>query len=346
MAVYWVGQDGNVWYKSGGSTQNMGAANTYELQNDGIRAYLGSGNPTAQQLAEGVGWSAADRISDPLAPTGSPTTTTAPSGSTAPARVAPVLNQAAVNNTQLTIDQLPGILQAALTAEGTRYDNTVRDFQAQETGQRGTYDKSTTTNQLNYDSNFMDSIRAGIKGLGGLMALLRGTGASGGTVDDTVRDTVGGVTSNDIRAGADTRNENQGALDSSLSEFLTSLGVKRKTNEDTRVNNERSLRRDTDTQLQDLYGKMAGFYGDAEMTGQRDNWMNRAGSLTPAIAANSSARVSPYDTTPVPVQAPQLTAFAAPTQPNVLAAPSDGQVGSGIFTMSDRRRREPALAGA
>lgn len=338
--VYWVGADGNTYMKGDGF--NGGAVTKW------VAPLL-----SPQQL----GWSEIDDPVNPRGTTGTATGTapsTAPSGGSAPApvRVAPALNQAAVNNTQMTIDQIPGILQAALEAEAQRYQNTTAGFNAQETAQKGTYDQSTTTNQLNYDANFMDSIRAGIKGLGGLMQILRGTGASGGSVEGDVRNVVGGVTANDIRTGADTRNENQSGLDSALSQFLTDLGLKRRQNEDVRVNNERSLRRDASTQLQDLYGKMAGFYGDAERTGERDAFMARAGALTPEIAANSTARVSAYDQTPVAVQAPQLTAFAAPSQPNVITAPSDGQVGSGIFAISDRRRdrqaeqQVPALAGA
>lgn len=274
--------------------------------------------------------------------TGGSTASAAPSGggSAAPR---PVFNQAGADNTQRTINEIPGLLNAALAAERTRYGNTVSEFNNQEAGQRKTYDTSTTTNQQNYDANFMDSIRAGIKGLGGLMALLRGTGAAGGSAEDQVRDTVGGVTSQDIRTGADTQKENQLALDSSLSAFLDELGRKRRQNDDTLVNNERAIRRDSDTTLQDLYSKMAGFYGDVGNTGAANEWMNRAGSLTPAIAQNSRTQVSAYDTTPVVVKAPELTAFAAPTQPSVTTSP-DGQVGSGIFTMTDPRRRRESQA--
>lgn len=333
--VAWIGADGNLWWRQGDQVINSGAATNYEFTNGGLRS-LNFDTP----LGQGSGFApGVTQIADPNVRTPAPT-----GGGTAAPR--PVLNQGAVNNTQMAIDQLPAILQQALAAEGTRFSNTANEFNNQEGAQRKTYEGSTVTNQQNYDATFMDSIRAGIKGLGGLMALLRGTGAAGGSVDDSVRDTVGGVTSQDIRTGADTREENQGALDSSLSEFLTSLGGKRKLAEDTRVNNERALRRENATQLQDLYGKMAGFYGDAEMTPQRDSFMARAGSLTPEIAANTASVVSPYDSTPVAVTAPQLTAFAGPTQPNVLAAPADGQVGSGIFTMSDRRRKDPVLAGA
>lgn len=328
----WVGADGNLWVTTPEGTQNWGQyAGNYEFTSGGIRA-TNFNTP----LGEGAGFApGVDQIADPNPPQRAPS-----GGGTVVQR--PVLDRAAVDNTQRTIDQIPGLLQAALAAEGQRYQNVVNDFNAQETGQRKTYDESTVTNQKNYDANFMDSIRAGIKGIGGLMALLRGTGAGGGTAEDLARDVVGGVTANDIRTGADTQKENQTALDSSLSGFLTELQRKRQANEDTKTNNERAIRRDSNTQLQDLFGKMAGYYGAAEMEPERVNWMNRAGGLTPSIAADSNTQVSAYDTTPIAVQAPKVTAFAGPTQPNVLAGDSAerGRVGSGIFTMSDRRRKE------
>lgn len=338
MAVYWIGQDNNIWYKDENGTRNMGPAGA----NAGNPAPDANGfyDPWADPTEHAIHFDA-QQIADPMVQQQSAPSN--PNGGVA----RPVLNRAAVDNTQRSIDQIAPLLQAALEAEGTRFSNAANEQNNQEQSQRGQYGESTTTNQKNYDANFMDSIRAGIKGLGGLMALLRGTGAAGGSVDQDVRNTVGGVTSNDIRQGADTQKENQTALDASLSSFLTDLGVKRRQNEDTRVNNERAYRRDSNTQLQDLYGKMAGYYGDAGDSGNADRFMRMAGDLTPEIAANSRTQISPYDTTPVAVQAPKVTAFAGPTQPNVLAVPSDGQVGSGIFTMTDNRRRKDAVpAGA
>lgn len=324
--VYWIGTDGNTYMKGDGF--NGGQVTKWMAP---------------LQSPQNLGFQQIDDPVNPRQVQGAATTAPSGGGTAAPARV---LNQGAVNNTQMTIDQLPALLQAAIESEGQRYRNAIGGFDVQEQQQRGTYDKSTETNQLNYDSNFMDSIRAGVKGLSGLFNILRGTGAAGGSVEGDVRDVVGEVTSKDIRGGADTRNENQTALDSSLSTFLTDLGLKRRQNEDIGVNNERAIRRDSATQLQDLYGKMAGFYGDADRTAEANNWMARAGSLTPEIATNSRTAVSNYDTTPVAVKAPELTAFANPSQPNAIVAPSDGQVGSGIFSISDRRRtRQPVPVG-
>lgn len=196
--VYWTGTDGNVYLKSPTGVTNLGSAQQakpWDLTLNGAQE-IADPNPGG---GGGGGGS------------------TAPSGTGASY---PALNRGAVNNTQLAIDQIPALLAAALANEDTGYGNTTAGFNSQEEAQRGTYDKSTTTNQLNYDANFMDSIRAGIKGFGNMLAILRGTGAAGGTAQDNVQDVVGSVTSNDIRTGADTRDTNQSALDASLSQFF------------------------------------------------------------------------------------------------------------------------------
>lgn len=341
QAVYWVGQDGNIYYGSGqegAPVMNLGNQKTGGM----IEGQGGIYDPWTDNGVPQLTY-AATKIADPALQQSAP----AGGGGT----TQPALNEAGIRNTQGTIDQLPALLQAALATERTRYDNAIRDFGAQESQQRGQYKEGSDTNQLNYDSTFMDSIRAGIKGLGGLFALLRGTGAAGGTAQDQVRDVVGAQTAQDIRGGADVREENQGALDTGLETFLTDLKRKKEVNADTFENNQRAVRRDTDTQLQDLYSKMAGFYGDAGRTAEAESWMNRAGEITPRIAQNSRTQLSKYDTTPVQVQAPELTAFSKPTQPNIIAGQSPQQVGSGIFAISDRRKekeqtRTPVLAGA
>lgn len=335
-ATYWIGQDGNIYYGSGeqgapvldlGSAQN----GQFEARADGLYdKFTDNGVPRKIYSAS--------QIDNPSGSGGQVLGANTVAGT--PAKQ---LNQAGVDATQKTIDELPGLLRDALAAEDTSFGNVVKGYDASQQQQQGQYDTSTTTNQQNYDSNFMDAIRSGIKGLAGVMALLRGTGAAGGTAEDLARDTVGGVTSNDIRTGADTQKENQGQLDSSLASFLSDLKLKRQAAEDTHSNNRSAITRDSNTQLQDLFGKLAGFYGDVGDTSNADAWTNKAAALTPEIARDSRTKVSNYDTTPVVVHAPNLTAFATPTQPNLLAPPSDGQVGSGIFTMDSRRKKDATV---
>ena len=256
-------------------------------------------------------------------------------GNTAPK---PVLNTAAIANTQKSIDQLPLILQMALDADRQKYENAKAAFNTQEAQEQGKYDTGTTTNQLNYDSNLMASLRAGTKGLGGLLSILRGTGA-----ENWARDAVMETTNNDIRGGLDTRNQNQTGLDNSIGNFLTELAGKRRSNDETLQNNEFAARSANATQAQKLYSDMASVYADAEDTGNATKFMNKAGDYSGDIARYSTAPVGAYDEKPVEVKAAPITAFSGATKQNVTATEGNQGGGAGIFTLGDTRRK---LAGA
>lgn len=324
QGVYWIGQDGNVWASNGGAAQNWGQA----ISTSANGAQAANGSVMGYQIAD-------PNPGNPGAPTAPRQAATGP---------APVLNRAAINNTQLSLDQLPGLLEAALAAEATNYANTTKGFAAQKQQQQGAYDESTTTNQQNYDSNLMSAVRAGSKGLHGLLSLLRG--AAQGTAGDLARDAVTTNVAGDIRTGADTQKENQTSLDSTLATFLTGLKEKEQKAVDTRANNESAIRRDNATQAQSLYKTMADLYSEGGDTNAATDFLGRAGSLTPTIAQNSRQQVSAYDSTPVEVKAPTISAFEGPTQPNVTSVGNDsGQIGSGIFKIGDARRRRE-LVGA
>ena len=254
-----------------------------------------------------------------------------------PASTSTPLNTAAIANTQKSIDQLPAILQAALDAEQMKYENANRGFNEQQAQEQAKYDTGTTTNQQNYDSNLMAALRSGAKGLGGLLSILRGTG-----IEDWARGAVADTTNSDIRTGLDTRDQNQTSLDTSLGSTLTELAGKRRANDETLRNNQFAARGNNATQLQDLYGKMAGFYSDAGNNGEATRYMNMAGDQSPEIARYSIAPVSAYDSTPVNVKAANVTAFGSPTQQNVTSSNTNNGSSAGIFTVGDARKR---LAG-
>ena len=182
----------------------------------------------------------------------------------------------------------------------------------------------------------MASLRAGAKGLGGLLSILRGTGAEG-WANDAVRDT----TSSDIRTGLDTRNENQTSLDNGMGSFLGELAGKRRDNEATRQNNEFAHRGNNASEAQRLYKEMAGFYSDAEDTGNATRLMNKAGEYTPEIAKYSVAPVRGYDSSPVKVQAAPVTAFGGAAEQNV-NYDGGSNPNNGIFTINNTRKK---LAG-
>lgn len=314
--VYWTGQDGKTWVKSSGYNGALGTD--------------WANNQNAVDMINGL-----SRISDPNAPEQAPQQAPAGGGGGGGGTQYKPLNQQLVDNTQGSINSLDGILARALANERNSYANVQGDFNAQEGEQRGQYKQSTDNNMGNYDSNFMAALRSGAKGLGGLMSALRGTGSG----EDWGRETVAGVTANDIRTGADTFKENQTGLDNTLSSFVSDLERKRRAADDTFASNKSAITRDSLTQRQELLNKMAELYGDAGQTATANNWLSQSGALTPQIAQNSVGQVSKYGDTAVPVKAAELSAFADATQPNTAINDGTGGLGAGLFTVGERERR-------
>lgn len=327
---YWQGQDGNYYLRASGI--------------DGV-TNLGRNPSNNQNFVQYVNSGAYSQIDDPMAGSVMGASTPAPSGGgTGAAR--PVFDQASADATQGSINSLAGILAEALSNAERGYTNARSVMDQQEAGERKKFDESSLSNMQNYDSNLMESIRAGSRGLSGLRSALRGGGGGGNSfANQWVEDTVGDTTSGDIREGFNTFDENKRGLDSSLSTFLTNLSGKRQENEDTFENNKRAAIRDNAAQSQDLYTKLAGIYGEGGRTAERDNLVRTASGFTPTIAANSNARVSAYNTAPIQVESPNITAFEGPEKQGMTA--DSGRLDQGIFSLNDpRRKRESATAGA
>jgi hypothetical protein len=109
-AAAWIGQDGNLWYKSSQGTQNWGAADNYEFVEGGIRA-----KNFNTPLGEGSGFApGVDIIQDPLAPAKQPAQNGNGGGSAGTAQ--DKLDEQAYWQDQLTaadqqLGRLPGQLQ-------------------------------------------------------------------------------------------------------------------------------------------------------------------------------------------------------------------------------------------
>lgn len=325
--IYWVGSDNNTYYKGGGG-------DSAPVLN------LGKGDQRFHPLIK----RGATLVDDPNPGGGVlAASTTAPSSGGGGGSAPPVLNQAAVDATQASLASLDTILANALASSKTGYTNAITQLDEQEKQERGRYDEGTVGNMKNYDSNLAASLRAGRSGRAGLMAALRGGGGSGNSfARDWVENTVGDTTSNDIREGYNTYDENRNELDTSLSTLLTGLKGKRQQNEDTLANNERAARLYDAQQRQDLLQKLAGIYGEAERP-EASTYIAQAGSYAPTIAQNMGAQVSSFDATPVEVKAPDVTAFSAPEQKSMGATPNQS---TGVFSLTDpRRRKQEQLAG-
>lgn len=318
--VFWIGQDGNTYVKD--------QLNDWQVKN------YGRPSDTNQNWVDYRNY--LTQIDDPNVPQGQ--AQQAPGGGGGGGQALPD-NTQAIANTRATLAELAGIRDRGLTENQAEYDRAMALAASQEAARRGEFDRGVVSNTQNYDRNLMASVGAGSKGLSGLMAILGG--AARGTAGDWARDTVGDQTSRDIRLGADTYDENQGALTTALNTNIDALNERRRENENTFRGNQSAINRDYATQNQDLYSRMAELYSQSGNAGQSNAMLAEAGRFTPQIAANTVTQKASYNTTPSAVTAPSLSAFSGSNQPDVTVSP-DRAIGSGIFTIGDTRRR---LAG-
>ena len=315
---FWKGADGQVWVQG----------------DQGINS-AGAWDPNTINYWTGLGFV---QTPDSPASRNSASRNSASRNTTGGADAPPPLNQGAIDATQRNLDSLGGILAEALRNAQQGYDNANNQFNVQEQQQKGQYDESTLRNMGNYDANLAAALRAGRSGRAGLMAALRGGGGAGNDfARNWINDVVGDTTSNDIREGYNTFDENRASLDNSYGTFQSGLKEKRQKNDETLENNRRAARLYDAQQRQELLQKIAGFYGDAEMTGQRDNYLAQAGNQAPNIAANMNSYVKQYDTAPIEVQSPDVAAFAGPEKQAMKSTPN---ANTGIFSLMDPRRKE------
>lgn len=315
--IFWRGADNNVYVAGDRGVNNAGVWDDNTSDYWQSRGYDLSNDPN-------VGNPGAGRATSPGAGAGGSGSGNQP------------LNQAAVDATNQGLAGLDTILAQALSRAGTQRDNLRDALNTQQTQGVAQYDENTLRNMQNYDANLGASLRAGRSGLSGLMAALRGGGGGGNQfAKDWVQNTVADTTSNDIREGYDTFDENRRGLDSSHSTFLNELAGRRRENEDTFVNNQRAAQLYDAQQRQSLLQQLSGLYGDAGNRGQADTFMRQAGDQNSRIAQNMGAEVRRFNDAPIQVQSPDMTAFSSPEQQAMTATPNRN---TGVFAINDPRR--------
>lgn len=252
------------------------------------------------------------------------------------------LNQVGVNAAQAQLGTLDAELARALAAEEQDYRNTRSGYDAEAAERLRQRDEGVTRNTQNYDSNLMASLRAGSRGMGGLMQLLRG---SAGTAVERAQGAVADTTADDIRAGYDTNRENTEAITGAYNTFATSDDLRRKQLEDQYANNRMAAEATKFTRQQQLLNDLAGYYSQAGMNDQAMNYSNQATGLQPEVSARSSRQVSKITPQQANWQAPEITAFSGASAPDVITPTDQGRLGAGVFTLGgdERRRREVSV---
>ncbi len=319
--VYWIGQDGNVWFKTDSGTQNAGKL---------IKDY-GNGFDAQYLSAE------SQRIDDPN-PGGdqaAPTTTS----SSGPTTTQKVLNQAAVGATQQAIDSLDTEFNVGKTNIDEGYNSLIGKYDVERGNTKEDYDEGVVTNTQNLQRNKQNALSSAAQGLRGLRGVLSSIGALSGDGSKLANQAVTTAANQDIGGATETAATNASGLNKAWERFDEEDAQRRKEAETAKTNQTTALEGSIASKRQSYYQKMAELYGDVDNTAAATDWLGRAGGLNNEIASKTRVASTPYSAKAAAFTPGELESYLAGAG-DMTVQVQDGGVVAGPNTLNANNEKE------
>lgn len=326
--VYWIGQDGNIWYKSSYGVNNLGPENAQIISNLEVNQ--------------------AERINDPMVSTTSPQDSAASStggsgGSSGPSY--DPLDAAAVENTQKAIDSLGTEQNVGYRNIEDSFNSLLGRYKQEAARNEEDYTGQSTTNSTNLQKNKQNALVAAAQGLRGLRGVLGSIGALSGTGRFLANRAVQQGANEDIGEAADTFAGNSQNLDRAIKRFREEDEDRRREAGTARTNQRTALEGSIANKRQDFYQKMAELFSAAGRTGEATTWLNRAGDLNDIIAQKSRVGATPFTARAAAFTPGELENYLAGAGDMTVDVRSGDSAAPGTVLPGRRRRRdESALA--
>lgn len=284
-AVYWIGQDGNIWYKDSGGTRNMGPAGS----NAGNPAPDAGGfyDPWADASETAIRFDA-QQIADPMV---ARETSYSGAGSGTPAKS---VNTAAVGATQAAIDSLGTEQNTGYTNIDDSYLSVLGKYDRERVKAEGDYGEQTVTNTKNLTKNKQNALVAAAQGRRGLRGTLAALGALSGTGSELADRAVTQGANEDIGEAADAYAGNAQNLDKAIGNFRDEDKDRVSEAQTQRTNQRTALEGSVAAKRQQFYQKMAELFSEGGNTGEASTWLNRAGELNNEIASKTRVAATPF----------------------------------------------------
>lgn len=334
QAVYWVGQDGNIWFGngSGGGVKNMGKA----------LSVSDNGFDSERFSAE------ARRIDDPNRPApAAPQYGYAGAQAGANAR-ADAARKAEVDAILSSISTLDSVLANRNQTTNDTYNQAIRSYDDTFALDRQARDKAQIQNeQANTDARQAAMVQAAAGGRG-LRSVLASMGALGGTGLDLANQAVSREANIDIGNADKNFQTNAGNITDSWARAEDEDRRRRAEATTIRDNSLTNNAADVAASRQSMYNQLAGLYdrGSAEA----NSYLAKASALNPQIAAGSRQAVAPYAKSQqlfAPGKLQEYLGGVRDLSVGASAAPS-GQTGapinSPLFGQSEDKRRQIGVA--
>lgn len=341
MAVYWVGQDNNIWYKGDdGQVTNRGASN--DLYGGGQLLPTGvSGHKSGSFEAQ--------RIDDPNAGFNTQTT----SGKATANDLAQFDQGIGMLNSSL--GRLPGQLQIAEANIQDQYGVGANELQSARNQAQNTYRSQGIQNTQNYRTDKNMIADQGSQGLRGLLRVLGSMGAGGSSDARYVAPQAVAQQMTMQRSGAGQNfATNQRAIDTSWGNFQAQDENERRKLDDWRTQQLNQARSQSASTKQDLLSRLADLSGQrakaagGNVAASAQPYIDQANSLNSQI--DNLARFSPTYQGNTPVYQ-QASLGSYDTAGNAAQVGADNALQSTtspylamLLGLSDDRRRQQQLA--
>lgn len=269
-AVYWVGADGNVWFKSNQGVKNVGKPiNLYD-----------QGFDTGQISAE------ATRINDPNPPRQS---TPAPSGGGGGGGSAPAKPDRS-NSIALQMAGLGAVdtqTQSGMSAVDRALRSLIGQYGEEATANEGNYTTQSNTNRGNLQKNKQTALVNASQGRQGLFSTLASIGALSGSGIDLANRAVQRGANQDLSGAAENYAGNQTQLDTAIGTFRSEDKRRRQNAETAADNAKTNVRNEAARSRMGFYSQLANDYAAMGNEAKAKEFSSKAAGLYPEAARTS-----------------------------------------------------------
>lgn len=338
QGVYWVGQDGNIWYKTGDNTRNMGKAlnaddNYFQSVGGNINATrIDDPNPQPQPQQQQFVLDA--NTPAPSAPNGGSVGAAGPVAPPKPDKSNSIaLNNAGLSKVDQSLNTGIGKINEALGKVTGQYDT---EYNSNKT----IYGDNSTTNQQNLQRNKQSALVNAAQGRQGLFGVMSSLGALSGSGIDLANNAVKKGANDDLSGAADNFSTNQVSLDNSFGAFEAEDKRRRENAKIAAKNAETNARGDAAKQKQEFYTNLSNDYAAMGDSGNSMKFADLAGGLYGDIAKsnipNSQIAYTGAAFTPATLESYMTGA----ENMQVKATPAQAGQGTGGLIASPLKRRE------
>lgn len=334
-AVYWIGQDGNVYVKSSSGVKNVGAAE-----------YPGD-IPNHYAAANGSG--AATEIADPNPGNPAPAAPGNPNGSGSSGSSAPTTadksNDIALQNAGLSsVDQQTS---SGLAAIASALANITSGYDTETAANQKDYQTNSDQNQENLQKNKQTALVNAAQGRQGLNGTLASLGALNGSGVTLATQAVQKGANDDLSGADDTFGTNQSALDTSIGTYNREDAQRRKDAQTAADNADEAVQNNAAQNKVAAYKALSDDYSAEGDAGNAAKYTGLAASLFPQIAQTSipSSNLTAETAAYTPASLASYIAGSNPTSVAVTPAAPGGTPGL-VATSAADKKKQAAAAGA